>query len=61
MYVLFGIYLLNLPLGFFDIPGNLEEYEEWIFLISGILLFIGGINFLRIGLRKARISKAKKE
>jgi cytochrome c biogenesis protein CcdA len=51
VYALFALYLVNMGLGFVKMPNFLLKVEQWIILISGILLFLGGLRFLGIGRR----------
>jgi hypothetical protein len=51
VYTLFALYLLNMGLDFIKMPGFLLKIEQWIILISGILLFLGGLRFLGFGRR----------
>ncbi len=45
--LILAAYLVNMSLGFFSLPGIVLELENWIFLISGIFLFLGAFNFLK--------------
>jgi len=47
LYLFFGIYLINLSFGFISLPKFISGFENWIILISGILVILGGINYLR--------------
>lgn len=49
IYLIFGTYLINLSLNFYDIPYTITEFNKWFLLIGGILIIIGGINSLRVG------------
>jgi uncharacterized membrane protein YuzA (DUF378 family) len=49
VYVLFGLYFINQALEFFVIPETFLLFEKWMNLIGGVLIIIGGINYLRIG------------
>ncbi len=48
VYLLFGVYLLNYGLKFFEIPESFSTAEAWILTIAGILMIFGAINILRI-------------
>ena len=48
VYLVFAVYLANFSIDFIKIPEFILKYNNIIFLISGILLLIGGINYLRV-------------
>jgi len=47
LYVLFAAYFINIALGIIAIPDFFSNFNKWISFIGGILLLIGGIQFLR--------------
>ncbi len=49
VYLVFGIYFINSFLNFFEISEFFANFSKWINLIGGILILIGGINYLRAG------------
>ncbi|MFC1710585.1 hypothetical protein ACFLZJ_00280 [Nanoarchaeota archaeon] len=49
IYLIFGLYLLNSPFQFIEIPETFSSFNNWILFVSGILVIIGGINYLRLG------------
>jgi len=49
VYLIIGVYLLNVPFGLIPIPGFIQGINEWIVFVGGILVIIGGINHLRAG------------
>ncbi|MBT4352144.1 hypothetical protein HOD20_06455 [archaeon] len=51
IYLIVGVYLLNVPLNFFPLPGFVQGIHEWIVFVGGILVVLGGINYLRAGRR----------
>jgi len=53
VYLLFGLYFLNYKLVFLKLP-DLTKANPWIILIGGILIIIGGINYLRASRRSYR-------
>jgi len=52
LYLVWGLYLLNLSLSFVKMPKFMESIESWIFLIAGILLLIGGVISLAMNRRR---------
>ena len=49
VYLIIGIYLLNVPFGLIPMPGFIQGINEWIVFVGGVLVVIGGINYLRTG------------
>jgi hypothetical protein len=47
IYVLFGVYLLNVKLNFFKIPEFILGFNDWIILVGGVLLIFSSMGFLR--------------
>ena len=47
IYLVFGLYLINLKFTFVKIPDAITALNEWIFAIAGVLIILGGINYLR--------------
>jgi hypothetical protein len=47
LYLIFGLYFLNYPLGLFTLPETLSNVEPWIVFIGGVLILFGGINYFR--------------
>ena len=48
VYLVFGVYFLNLSLGFVVLPEFLSKLDKWVLLIGAILIIIGAINYLRV-------------
>jgi cytochrome c biogenesis protein CcdA len=48
IYLIFGIYFVNLAFGFYEIPKAVLDYSQVINLIAGILIILGGISSFRI-------------
>jgi len=46
--LILGLYMVNVPLGIFNVPGALVSIEPWIVLIGGLLVVFGGISYKRI-------------
>jgi len=53
LYLVLGIYFLNVAFGFITLPEFVSKIDKWIISIGGIFLIIGGINYLRA--RRPRI------
>jgi len=45
--LVFGIYIIASALELAALPESLVKLDKWIFVIGGILIIIGGINYLR--------------
>jgi len=52
VYLIFGLYLLNSSFSFITMPAFIQSIESWLILISGVLVIIGGINYLRTSRRR---------
>lgn len=50
--LIFGIYLVNTGFVFFQIPEIVSRFDNLIISIAGILIIVGGINYLRIQSKK---------
>ena len=51
VYLIFGLYLINISFNFITMPAFIQSIESWLILISGVLVIIGGINYLRTSKR----------
>jgi len=49
VYLIIGLYLLNVPFDLIPMPGFIQGINEWIVFVGGVLVIIGGINYLRTG------------
>jgi len=47
VYLIFGLYLINSSFNFLTMPAFIQSIDKWLILISGVLVIIGGINYLR--------------
>lgn len=52
LYMLLGVYFINVPFGFFETPQFLLDVNEWLSLAAGVLLVLGGINYKRASSNK---------
>jgi len=48
VYVIFALYLVNMSLNFLVMPEFITNLNNFIILVAGILVFLGGINHLRL-------------
>jgi len=48
VYLIFGLYFLNLSLGFIVLPEFMLGIDKWIILIGAFLIIFGAINYFRI-------------
>ena len=46
LYVFLGAYFVNFAIGFYELPDFFSQIQNWLFLIGGVLIFIGGISIL---------------
>ena len=49
IYLVIGLYFINSVFNFYEIPEAISKFDEWIDLIGGILIILGGLNYLRLG------------
>ena len=49
IYMIFGLYFVNSGLNLITLPEFVNSIDRWIILVGGILIIIGGINYLRAG------------
>tara|TARA_B100000315_G_C14549047_1_gene574756 strand:+ start:512 stop:727 length:216 start_codon:yes stop_codon:yes gene_type:complete len=47
VYVVFGIYFFNLGAEVYEVPEKISQYDKIIFLVGGVLIILGGINYFR--------------
>ncbi|MEK6925993.1 MAG: hypothetical protein AABW50_01810 [Nanoarchaeota archaeon] len=52
--LIFGLYQINTAANFFNIPAFPDTLNNILLFIGGILLVLGGINYLRLGYRNSR-------
>jgi hypothetical protein len=50
--LVFGLYFINFGLEFFEIPELISVLDKWIFVIGGVLIILGGINYTRTLINK---------
>jgi len=47
VYLVLGAYFINVPFNFINIPEYISEFDSWIILAGGILMFFGAINYFQ--------------
>lgn len=47
IYLIFGLYFINSTFGFIPLPEFVLNIDKWIIFAGGILIILGGINYLR--------------
>lgn len=47
VYLFVALYFINYPFNFLKIPEFVSNFETWIIFFGGLLIILGGINFLR--------------
>lgn len=47
VYVIFGLYFINTKFLFLKIPEAITALNEWILVVGGVLILLGGFNYLR--------------
>jgi hypothetical protein len=52
VYTIFGLYFLNYPLNLIKVPEAISSVDPWSIFVGGILIILGGINYLRAGVRR---------
>ncbi len=52
IYLVFGLYFLNMSLSFITMPAFLTDINSIISFVAGALLVVGGINFMRAGKKR---------
>ncbi len=52
LYLVVGLYFINFPFNYIEIPEYITQFNNWIIFVGGILVIIGGINYLRAGSKK---------
>ncbi len=57
LYLVIGAYLILNSLNLFSFPDALVTIEKWIFFVGGVLVIVGGINHLRVRLKKNKGDK----
>lgn len=47
LYLVFGMYFIMSAFNFITIPDIILQFDNWIGLVGGVLILIGGINYFR--------------
>ncbi len=48
IYLIFGLYFVNYAFNFIALPSFFAGINQWIILIGGILIILGGVNQIRL-------------
>jgi len=48
VYLVIAIYLVNMSFDFISLPEFITNFDNWIILVAGVLVFLGGISHLRL-------------
>ena len=59
IHVVFAAYFINSAIVFTQIPESILILNKWINFIGGILIFVGGINFYKVKIKKFKDLKEK--
>ena len=59
LYLIFAIYFVNYPIHFLNIPEFFSVAEPWIIFFGGILILLGGIEYLRARKKKKELLLSK--
>ncbi len=54
VHALIGLYFINFQFNFVEVPDYIKSFEPWIIFAGGILVLLGGINYLRASKPKVR-------
>jgi Mg2+ and Co2+ transporter CorA len=47
-FVIFGLYFINFPIPFLEVPEYLSQFNNWIIFVGGLLLLLGAIDYFRL-------------
>jgi len=50
--ILFGVYFINFPLNFFQIPAGVTKFDSWIIFVGGLFILLGAVNYFRLKRRQ---------
>ena len=48
VYLILGLYMINVAFNFVNLPEFISKIDKWIIFVGGILLILGGINYLKL-------------
>ena len=52
LYLVVGLYFINFPFDYVEIPDYVAGFNDWIIFVGGILVIFGGLNYLRAAHKK---------
>lgn len=47
LYLVLGLYFINYPFAFVEIPEYITNYERWIIFAGGVLILLGALNHMK--------------
>lgn len=47
LYLVFGLYFITSSLNLVTFPDFMSKIDRWVILVGGVLIVVGGINYLR--------------
>ncbi|MBR9701370.1 hypothetical protein GOV13_00430 [Candidatus Pacearchaeota archaeon] len=47
IYLILGVYFINVPFQFYPIPEVVSKFDSWIIFAGGIFMLFGAINYFR--------------
>ena len=57
LYLIFGLYFINSTFDFITLPDFVLNIDKWIIFVGGILIIVGGINYIRVS-KKSRLRQS---
>lgn len=46
LFLIFGLYLVNFPIGLIPIPAAVLQFDKWIVFVGGVLLLVSAASHL---------------
>ena len=47
VFLVFALYFVNMGFNFFSVPEFISNYDKWIFVVCGVLLIFGAVNYIK--------------
>ncbi len=47
LYLILGVYFINFPFNFIQIPKYISDVNNWIVFVGGLLMLFGAINYFQ--------------
>jgi len=48
LYLIAGLYFINYPFKFVEIPEIITIYDKWIIFVGGVLILFGALNHMKM-------------